>query len=241
MIRLERYAGWDDYAKTLPKRMIADQKRQWRRIAARGDVRCVILDSADEIRVVLEWMLYHKLAWLRSNGISDDTFGAPEYTAFIHDVIQQAFDAGILYFSKLCVGDAIVAAGLGYKFGTEFTFHMFTYDNAWENFSPGRLLLEHFIKWCFDNGIAAFDFMPGEESYKGIWADEEFVVTDYLIPATLRGTALIRWHASGLSTLAEQDWLKSTYRYLPKSVRQRLVAALMTHREYAGQVKRIDA
>ena len=240
VIRLDRFDGWDDYAKTLSKKMISDQRRQWRRIAADGaQVRFEILNSKEDVQEGLDWMLHHKLAWLRASGINDDTFGSPEYTDFIHDVVQNAFDAKYLFFSRLRVGEITVAAGLGYKCGSEFTFHMFTYDAAWQSYSPGRLLQERIIRWCFDNGVALFDFMPGEEGYKAIWANDEFWVTDYLVPLTLRGAAIIRWHASGLSTLAEKDWLKHVYRCLPRGVRRRLNAALLAHREYAGQMKRL--
>jgi len=240
IIRLDRFNGWDDYAKFLPKRMMNDQKRQWRRIAANdAQVRSEIVNSKEELRRALDWMLHHKLAWLKASGKSDSTFASPEYADFLHDVVQYAFDSRHLLFSKLCVGEDIVAAGFGYKYGTDFMIHNLTYDAAWQNYSPGRLLLENMIKWCFDNGVALFDFMPGEESYKATWANDEFCVTDYLIPVTLRGSAIIQWHASGLSTLAERDWLKVVYRCLPRRVQQRLNATLLAHREYAGQVKRI--
>jgi hypothetical protein len=64
-------------------------------------------------------------------------------------------------------------------------------------------------------------------------------VTDYLIPVTMRGSAVIGWHASGLSTRMERSWLRSVFRHLPPGMRRRLVSTMLVHREYAGRVKRL--
>lgn len=240
VIRLDRFEDWNNYAKSLSKKFLSDQRRQWRRIAAIGDeVKFEILNSKDKIQAGLGWMFLHKIAWLKASNINEATFESPEYRAFINNVVQNAFDTEHLFFSKLSVGDNIVAAGLGYKYGTEFTFHMFTYDAAWQNYSPGRLLLENIVKWCFDNGVTLFDFMPGEEIYKGIWANDEFNVTDYLIPTSLRGWFITNWHASGLSTLADNNFLRAIYHCLPSAVRHRMSGVLLEHREYGGRLRKL--
>jgi len=243
-IHLDRFASWDAYAQSLPKRMMADQKRQWRRIMSNGTaVRFDVVSSSEELRDGLDWMLRHKVDWLKATGINERAFTSDEYTDFVHDFAQSALKSNHLLFAKLSVDGNIVAAGLGYKFGTEFVLHNFTYDAAWQNYSPGRLLLEKMVGWCFDNGVTLFDFMPDfmleKVSYKTLWANGEFWVTDYLIPVTLRGSAMIAWHASGLSALLKTKWVKVLYRYLPRRVRQRLYAALLMYGEYAGQVKRL--
>jgi CelD/BcsL family acetyltransferase involved in cellulose biosynthesis len=240
VIRLNRYKGWDDYAATLSKSTMKNQRKQWRRIASGGvPARFEVLTSEQQVREGLDWLFRHKLAWLKTHGISDITFGSPEFVAFMHAVILEASQSGHLYFSRLRVGDETVVAGLGYRAGSEFAAHMFTYDVAWQSYSPGRLWLENVIRWCFDNGVSVFDLMPGEESYKALWADDGFWVTDYLIPITLRGMAIIRWHASGLSEQVEKGWLRAVYRCLPRGVQQRINAALLAHREYAGRMERL--
>lgn len=239
VISLDRFENWNDYAKTLPKKLLSDQRRQWRRIGSRGDeVKFETINSKEGIQAGLDWMVHHKLAWLKASEIDEVTFGSPEYRAFITSVVQNAFDTKHLFFAKLSVGDNIVAAGLGYRYGTEFTFHMFTYDAAWQNFSPARLLLENIVRWCFNNGVTLFDFMPGEENYKGIWASDEFIVTDYMIPITLTGWFITKWHASGLSTLADNHFLTAIYHCLPSAVRQRVSGVLLAHREYGGRLRK---
>ena len=240
VIRLDRFEDWNDYAKTLPKKLRGDQRRQWRRLAALGgEVKFETLNSKEEIRAGLDWMIHHKLAWLRASEIDEITFGSPEYRTFINSVVQNAFETEHLYFAKLSVGDDIVAAGLGYKYGAEFTFHMFTYDVAWRDYSPARLLLENIVRWCFDNGVTLFDFMPGEENFKGIWASDEFMVTDYLIPITPRGWLITNLHASGLSALADNGALAAIYHCLPGRIRHRVSGALLAHREYAGRLRKV--
>ena len=224
---------------TLPRKLRSDQRRQWRRIASLGEeVKFETIKTKEGVRAGLDWMIRHKLVWLNASKIDEVTFGSPEYRAFINSVVQDAFDTKHLYFAKLSVGNEIVAAGVGYKYRTEFTFHIFTYDAAWQNFSPARLLLEKMIKWCFDNKVALFDFLPGEEPYKGIWANDENIVTDYLIPMTPRGWLITKWHATGLSTLANNKLLAAIYRRLPRALRQRVGRVLMVHRVYGGRLRK---
>lgn len=240
VIRLDQFRDWDDYARSLPKKLRSDQGRQWRRIAGTGgEVTFETFDSKDDLQVGLDWMFHHKIDWLKANEINEESFGSPEYRTFINSVVQDASDTGHLFFAKLSVGDTIVAAGLGYKFGAEFTFHMFTYDAAWENYSPARLLLENIIKWCFDNGVTTFDFMPGEESYKRIWASDEFYVTDYIIPITAHGWLVTKWHASGLSTITDNRVLQALYHWVPSGLRQKVSGALLAHREYSGRLRKL--
>lgn len=241
VIRLDRFANWENYATTLPKKLRSDQRRQWRRLADTGDpVRLKVLDSKEEIEEGLNWLFHHKLKWLKINGINETTFGSPEYVSFIHDAVQNAFNSkDVLYFMKLCVGEIIISAGYGYKSGDVFTFYMFAYDISWQTYSPGRLLLEKMLRWGFQSSVVLFDLMPGEESYKGIWANDELGVTDYVLPVTLRGLVKVKLSASGASILADKKWLKTVSQCLPDEFRRSISRTLYAYREYTGRLDKL--
>lgn len=241
VIRLGRFANWEDYAMTLPKKLRSDQRRQWRRLAARGDpVRLKVLDSKEAIEEGLRWLFFHKIKWMKINNINATSFESPDYISFIRDNIENPLDANyVLYFIELCVGETVISAGYGFKSGDVFTMHNFTYDKAWQTYSPGRLLLESMVQWCFQNGVVLYDFMPGEVSYKGIWANDEFEVTDYLVPATLRGYVKAKLCASGLPVLMDKKWLKTVSKCLPDGLRRRVGQTLFAYLNYAGRLEKL--
>lgn len=39
-------------------------------------------------------------------------------------------------------------------------------DNTFKKYSPGLVMLDELVKWCFDNGVQDFDLSRGYESYK---------------------------------------------------------------------------
>lgn len=241
-ICLAGFSSWDDYAQTLPKKMMSDQRRQWRRISECG--RPIHFDILEPKEVMidecLDWLLHNKLIWLQRQNISDKTFGSIEYINFIHSVTKGLITGDFsLIFGKLSVGKKIISAGYGFKHGSTFTFHMFSYDFDWENFSPGRLFLERLVRWCLENGVTEFDLMPGKEGYKTVWANDAFGVMDFIIPRTLRGSAIVQWNTSVGPILLEKEWIKRVYRSLPVGLRQRLGQYLYTYREYAGLLKKI--
>jgi CelD/BcsL family acetyltransferase involved in cellulose biosynthesis len=241
VVRLDRFADWDDYAQTLPKKMLRDQQRQWRRLAATGEpIRLKVIDSKEELEKGLDWLLCQKRAQLKAKRIKDTSFDSQEYTSFVCSVILHDFKMkNHVYFIKLCVGETIISAGYGYKSGGVFTFYMFAYDIFWQTYSPGRLLLEHILRWCFQNGVVLFDFMPGEENYKTIWANDEFGITDYILPVTLRGSAMTRLTASVLPAFSDKEWLHTVSRWLPDELRRNTIQFLYACLRYSGRLEKL--
>ena len=69
VIRLDRFANWDDYAASLPKTLISDQRRQWKRIRqALPGLSFQIIDQRDKIRPVMDWISQHKVSWAKARG-----------------------------------------------------------------------------------------------------------------------------------------------------------------------------
>jgi CelD/BcsL family acetyltransferase involved in cellulose biosynthesis len=222
LIRLDRYANWDAYAAALPKRLMADQRRQWRRLdQAAFDV----VDEAADIAPTIDFIIEHKLVWLASRGIAAANFGTPEYRSFLNAAANDALASGSLVLARLFAGDKLVSAAFALKRATELTFLMFAYDFAWEKYSPSRLLLERTIQWCYANGVALFDFLPGGD-YKELWTNDDVVATTYMIPTTARGYAIRKWYLADVASTLERSWVKKVYRHLPAPVRHAIYRML---------------
>jgi CelD/BcsL family acetyltransferase involved in cellulose biosynthesis len=87
--------------------------------------------------------------------------------------------------------------------------------------------MENMLQYCFRNGIRTFDFMPGEEPYKRIWATDYILEESYIGALNWRGEMLLR--LSGTKIISDlANALRDVYRNLPfrwrKAVQRRLRA-----------------
>ncbi len=55
------------------------------------------------------------------------------------------------------------------------------YDIRYHKFSPGKYLLQHYVKYCFDNRYIEYDMLGRNEPYKMEWATECRTHSKYMI------------------------------------------------------------
>jgi CelD/BcsL family acetyltransferase involved in cellulose biosynthesis len=214
LVRLDRFADWDAYARTLPKSLVSDQRRQWKRLRqALPEVSFRLVDTAPMIEPVMEWISRHKVRWGEMHGNRTVWFNFDDIHALLQAVARRTLEDGRLVLATLSDGDTTISAGWGYVCGREFLFHAFAYDLAYATYSPSRLFLENLLQYCFRKGIRTLDFMPGEEPYKRIWATD-YVGTDSFVGAlNWRGALLLRFARLKISALPVV--LRRMYRELP--------------------------
>lgn len=238
LIHLDRHTDFDSYWATRPPRLIADQRRQWRRAAELpGGVRFEIAEDPATQSAWLDWFFAAKLDWMRGRGIATQDFADPGYRRFMGDVADAAHARGDLLIARLATGDATMAVAFGFVDGGRFLFQSFTYDPEFGRLSPARLLLERLVRWCFERGLAEFDFMPGDQEYKAQWSDGELPVIDHHVPIGVIGRAKLAWHASGLATLARHPGLRALYQRLPPSIRRRLRDRVAVNLDYTTPIE----
>jgi len=225
VIRLDKYATWESYVKQWPKSMISDQRRQWKRAKeALPSVSFKLITDGNDIGAIIDWIIRHKVQWLRARNKSwsAENLASREMRAFFHAASQSAHDEGSLVLAKLSDGNIIISAGFGYRFRSDFLFHMFTYDLTWSRISPSRLFLEELVRWCFSQSIRTFDLMPGGETYKTIWANELVRTDTYAESLTLWGEYLLRWHLPLAEFVRVPEIVTTGYRYFPERLRQKI-------------------
>jgi CelD/BcsL family acetyltransferase involved in cellulose biosynthesis len=221
-IVLRNYETWDTFALSRPKTLIADQRRQWRRIKAFApNLQHVWVQDKDEVDSLVRWMIDQKASWAKQKGIPRMIWSSGREDV-LRRAAQDAYDAGRLLVFKLADGQTVIAAGMGFVNNQHFTFELFSYDLKWQNFSPSRLLLEDLIRWCLDNRLELFDFLPQAAQgslYKYDWADDKIKSTSYLIPITARGSMLIHCGRRDLSAITKSRIASSIYHWLPQPTR----------------------
>jgi CelD/BcsL family acetyltransferase involved in cellulose biosynthesis len=201
--------------------MISDQRRQWKRAKeVLPGISFKIIKEDTEVEAAIDWILSHKLRWLSTKNKSAVYFNTDEMQELIKNISKSKHNQGNYVLAKLSDGETIISAGFGYKFGSDFLFHMFTYDEAWNRLSPSRLFLEELVRWCFDHGVKTFDFMPGDEQYKTIWATDLVHTHSYTGSLTLRGGFILWWSRLVDKNLQHPKILQKIYSYIPNYLRQ---------------------
>ena len=239
LIDLAQWPDWDAYWAARPKRLVADQRRQWRRVAERPDaIGFQAAANVAEAEAWLDWFFAEKLGWLDSRDISTRNFGSPEYREFVRATTQDALARDELLVGRLGSAETTLSVGFGYGYRGNFIFQSFAYNPADRALSPSRLLLEHLLRWCFARGIAVFDFLPGEADYKTQWSDRTLAVTDYLVPLTLLGRAKLAWHAGGMARLVRAPWVRAQFERLPEGLQARLRRSLAANWDYGADIRR---
>ena len=90
----------------------------------------------------------------------------PDHRAY-RAVTSELFERGVVHLSALEVGDDILATHWGLMFGDRFYSIMLAFaEHPLARYSPGRLLIEHLVEWCFARGLRAFDLGVGDMEWK---------------------------------------------------------------------------
>ena len=223
VIRLHQFADWDAYAATLPKSLISDQRRQWKRLATvMPGLSFQLIDKPEKIQAVMDWISHHKRQWGDLQGKPAIWFITPDITQFLQAVTAQALSEGRLVMATLSNGEDILSAGWGFQWDSEFLFHMFAYDVRHASFSPSRLFLQRLIQHGFETGVRTFDFMPGEEAYKRIWATDYIRTVSYLGATNWRGAMWLQLARTAPLAARPIAELRRWYAVLPERLRARL-------------------
>lgn len=226
LIPLDRYEGWEDYAATRPARLMADQRRQWRRVEKISPDFGFHPAGADDLERLVPWVFDHKLRWARDRGINTGVFATPGYQAFTREVLRRGLDSGTSVLGWLGDADRIASAGFGHIDGDRFIFYMFAYDEAYAAYSPSRLLQERLIRIAFDRGLRLFDFLPGPEVYKSVWADPVQAMMGVLQPLNAYGHLRLAWSRDLAPRVRSHPLVSRCYTALPTALRNRLRSVL---------------
>lgn len=122
-----------------------------------ADERCVATRFADLIRL-------HSMRW-GQNGVLQDQ----RVREWHFEMLPQLAEAGLLRMWSMLVDGRVVAVHYGLADGRAWYYYLGGFDPAYQQISPGTLVLGHAIEEAQREGLATFDFLRGTESYKYLW------------------------------------------------------------------------
>lgn len=210
------WPDWSDYWSSMRDGFRWDQRRQRRRLAKRGQLKFETVSAADDVDETLRWIIEKKRDWLRVRGYYGDRYGEAE-RAFLHGVVADARASGALHMARVKIGAQPIAAEFGFVQDREMHLAVTSYDQAWQSYSPGRMMFEESLKWSRQSGLRIFDLNSAEDDYKRIWARREAGGANYFVPCTLLGRLYVSWYASPIRT-----WLRLAYALTPTGLRKRV-------------------
>jgi CelD/BcsL family acetyltransferase involved in cellulose biosynthesis len=170
---------------------LSDSRRRRRRLSEMGKLTHQIATDAESAREIMQATVRQKTRRWQETG-APNLFASPEYVEFYERLGTKGVVEGFIHISALRVGDTIIATHLGPVFRARFYGLLTTFEAGhWAKYSPGRLLLEDTIEWCFTHDITTVDFTKGDEAYKGAWTDHTLPLYDCVNSLTLKGKSFV--------------------------------------------------
>ena len=145
--------------------MRQDRNRKWRRLQKMGEISFRQADSPPAVVAVVEKSLSDKKNWLATRN-QQNIMVSQEGRAFLLESLPEMFSRGFVHASALYCGEHSVAQHFGFLTPQRFYYYYPTWDAEFSACSPGRLLLIELIRVSFENHVAVFDFLRGDEAYK---------------------------------------------------------------------------
>ncbi|KAB0668516.1 GNAT family N-acetyltransferase [Oryzomonas sagensis] len=105
--------------------------------------------------------------------VLDSTFEGGRVEA-LHRLLAQ--ESRMVRFYGLRLHDKLIAVIYGFEFCNRFFYYQVAHDPAYGDLSPGSVLLFLALENCCSKGVTEFNFLQGDESYKGIWTNESRVL-----------------------------------------------------------------
>src|SRR5690606_26681458 len=123
--------------------------------------------------------------WMCAQGWVSRTFSSAErLEALIVGAWVQATGVGS---SGHFLIERPLAIEIGYIQNSHYYSFMGAMDLDYSANSPGNLQIMETMRWCFNQGITVFDFLPPESDYKRSWATGDLGLSDYCFAFTPLG------------------------------------------------------
>jgi CelD/BcsL family acetyltransferase involved in cellulose biosynthesis len=174
----DNHETWEKYYQSLQSKNRAENERCRRRLEERGKVAFEVVEGA-HCAPIIEWALANKVEQLNRTGRRGGHWlKTKAYRNLLVWTASQASPHGALMVFVLKVNNQIIATLIFRvdKFRIEFLNTV--YDAAYRRYGPGKILLDHAIKWAFERGLT-LDMRGGDEGYKKEWANSESTAITY--------------------------------------------------------------
>lgn len=162
---------WDSYMATRGTGHRTYVRRKMRAVHRLFGVRFErVVSPSHRLDALTALATFHDGRWGRHAGST--AFQTRNSQAFHRDATKRALDAGWLRLYALYFDDQMAGAMYAFAYDHRFYFYQHGFDERYQKYSPGVLLMALTIRAAIDEGAIEFDLLWGLESYKRLWADD---------------------------------------------------------------------
>jgi CelD/BcsL family acetyltransferase involved in cellulose biosynthesis len=210
-------ATWDQY---MSEHMNHKQRRNYRYHYRRvekehpGRVKYMKVEDPSGVSHALDRLGAMQTQRLSERGLFSP-FNDPGYMAFHKEMAARALDLGWLRLYQLLVEDDVVAVFYLYRHRRDYYGYQMSFDESWNKYSPGVLLLAYVMQEAIKEGAASLDLSYGAEGYKDAWAECMLIDCHLISSHNWRGDLWL-WGARTV-----EDAIKIGRKVLPEDYRQR--------------------
>jgi len=176
---------WDSYLATLGASHRANVRRRIRALEQKFDVRFERVTTETARREALPRLIqYHR----RRFDVRGTAFGSEPARAFHDELTRRALDSGWLRMYVLHLNGTPAAVMYGVLYDHTFYFYQHGFDDGYQQYSIGLVLMALTIRAAIDEGAGEFDMLWGVEPYKFLWArDTRELRNIHVFPAGVGG------------------------------------------------------
>ena len=183
------YAHQGETRETLFARYPKSLRRRLRRIEDKikeGEIEIGFSAFETPPEEVVDFLIQHKTRWAREHdkkGVFAEEQGCAYFKALVLEMGKQkrALMFWIKWKGQLAAATfSIIQKKVVYA-------HLAAHDPAAAQLGLGMVITAHEIAWAAENGYQETNFMEGDEPYKDVLSNGKRIISDFLIPLTLKG------------------------------------------------------
>ena len=173
--------SWEEYLASQSRNFREQAGRRRRKLEREHAIEITMTGDPSRLGADLDTLVaLHRQRW--AGGESDSFEGASG--AFHRAFAAVALERGWLRLWILRADGAPVAAWHGFRFGGVDAFYQSGRDPSWDRASVGFVLMAQTVRLAFEDGMAEYRLLRGEEGYKARWAAEDRPVEIVVAAAT---------------------------------------------------------
>jgi CelD/BcsL family acetyltransferase involved in cellulose biosynthesis len=154
--------SWEGYLGSLNKKDRHELRRKFRRAVDDTHAEWRTVQSATDLAPTLDaFIALHRLSTA-----AKAEFMTEPMAGYFRDLAARTLEQGTLRMGVMWAGDVPMAGAMGFAYHDRFYLYNSGYDPAYAAHSVGIAAVGLLMRQAADEGLAIFDFLQGNETYK---------------------------------------------------------------------------
>lgn len=189
----------EEFSKSLKRHFRQELRRRLKRLKEIGAVEFVTTREYSP-ELMKKYFDLEARSWKGRGGTAAS---CDERAEKLHEDFARAVaDKNALSIYELKLDSETIAMSINIKYAEKTVFWKTSFDENYSRYSPGNLLIQHFLNDCIRNSSTELDMLSPATDYKKVWATgEREHAAFYVFQRGFVGTMLWRWKFNVISYL----------------------------------------